>query len=97
MIDLILIIMLIVSLFKPDVLLSKKMKERATDEQKKILTKNLRKIYAILVVTFESAALRRYTETEFVGTIVLIVFLILFFVIALPAIKENLKITKELN
>ena len=41
MIDLILIIMLIVSLAKPDILLSKKMKEKATDEQKNILTKNL--------------------------------------------------------
>ena len=95
MIDLILIIMLIVSLFKPDVLLSKKMKERATDEQKKILTKNLRKIYAIMVATFESLALMRYTE--FVGIILAIVFIILFFVISLQAIKENSKITKELN
>lgn len=95
MIDLILIIMLIVSLFKPDVLLSKKMKERATDEQKKILTKNLRKIYAIMVATFESLALMRYTE--FVGIILATVFIILFFVISLPAIKENSKITKELN
>ena len=95
MIDLILIIMLIVSLFKPDVLLSKKMKERATDEQKKILTKNLRKIYAIMVATFESLALMRYTE--FVGIILAIVFIRLFFVISLQAIKENSKITKELN
>ena len=87
--------MLIVSLFKPDVLLSKKMKERATDEQEKILTKNLRKIYAIIVATFESLALMRYTE--FVGIILTIVFIILFFVISLPAIKENSKITKELN
>lgn len=95
MIDLILIIMLIVSLFKPNVLLSKKMKEKATDEQKNVLTKNLRKIYAIMVATFESLALMRYTEV--VGIILSVVFIILFFTISLPAIKENSKITKELK
>ena len=95
MIDLILIIMLIVSLSKPDILLSKKIKEKANDEQKNILTKNLRKIYAIMIALIESAALIRYTKV--VGTVLEIVFIILFFVISLPAIKENLKITKELN
>lgn len=95
MIDLILIIMIIVSLAKPDILLSKKMKEKANEEQKNILTKNLRKIYAIMVALFESLALMRYKET--VGIILTIVFLILFFVISVPAIKENSKITKELN
>lgn len=95
MIDLILIIMLIISLAKPDILLSKKIREKATDEQKNILTKNSRKIYAIAVATFESLALMRYTE--FVGIILTIIFLILFFVISLPAIKENSRITKELN
>ncbi|CDE13785.1 hypothetical protein [Gemella morbillorum] len=95
MIDLILIIIIIVSLAKPDILLSKKMKEKANEEQKNILTKNLRKIYAIMVALFESLALMRYKET--VGIILTIVFLILFFVISVPAIKENSKITKELN
>ena len=95
MIDLILIIIIIVSLAKPDILLSKKMKEKANEEQKNILTKNLRKIYAIMVALFESPALMRYKET--VGIILTIVFLILFFVISVPAIKENSKITKELN
>lgn len=95
MIDLILIIIIIVSLAKPDILLSKKMKKKANEEQKNILTKNLRKIYAIMVALFESLALMRYKET--VGIILTIVFLILFFVISVPAIKENSKITKELN
>lgn len=95
MIDLILIIIIIVSLAKPDILLSKKMKEKTNEEQKNILTKNLRKIYAIMVALFESLALMRYKET--VGIILTIVFLILFFVISVPAIKENSKITKELN
>ena len=94
MIDLILIIIIIVSLAKPDILLSKKMKEKANEEQKNILTKNLRKIYAIMVALFESLALMRYKET--VGIILTIVFLILFFVISVPAIKENSKITKEI-
>lgn len=95
MIDLILIIILIISLSKPDILLSKKMKEKATEEQKRILTKNLRKIYAIMIATIESLALMRYTEM--VGVILAIVFIVLFFVISLPAIKENKKITKEIN
>ncbi len=95
MLDLILIILLIVSLSNPDVLLSKKVKERANAEQKVILTKNLRKIYGIMIALFESLALMRYIEI--VGIISSIIFIILFFTISLPAIKENSKITKELN
>ena len=55
----------------------------------------LRKIYAIMIATIESLALMRYTEI--VGVILAIVFIVLFFVISLPAIKENKKITKEIN
>ncbi len=95
MLDLFIIICLIISLFKPDILLAKKMKEKASDEQKVILTKNLRKIYAILVALIESIAIMRYTEI--VGAILTIIFVILFFVISLPAIKENSKIVKQLN
>ncbi len=95
MLDLILIIMLIISLFKPDILLSKKVKEKANDEQKIILTKNIRKSYAIMVALLESLALMRYNET--IGIILGIVFAILAFKISLPANKENSKIMKELN
>ena len=95
MINLILLIMLIVSLGKPDVLLSRKIKEKANDEQKIVLTKNLRKIYAILIGLLESVALLNYSEG--IGIILSIVFLVLFFKISLPAIKENSKINKELN
>ena len=95
MIDLILIILLIVSLAKPDILLSKKIKEKANDEQKTILTKNLRKIYAIIVLAFESIAIMRYNQG--VGLILVIIFFVLFFVISLPATKENSKIIKELK
>lgn len=95
MLDLILIIMLIVSFSKPDVLLSKKMREVANDEQKAILTKNLRKIYAILIGLIESVALIRYFTM--VGIVLSVVCLVLFLVISLPAAKENRKIVKELN
>lgn len=95
MLDLILIIMILISLAKPDILLAKKMKEKANEEQKMILTKNLRKIYAIMVALIESVALMRYTEI--VGIILTIIFIVLFFVISLPAIKENSKIVKELK
>ena len=95
MLDLILIIMLIVSLAKPDILLSKKMKEKASSEQKVILTKNLRKQYSILIGLLESSALIRYIGA--IGAILAIVFIVLFFTVSLPAIKENSKIVKELN
>lgn len=95
MLDLILIIMILISLAKPDILLAKKMKEKANEEQKMVLTKNLRKIYAIMVALIESVALMRYTEM--VGIILTIIFIVLFFVISLPAIKENSKIVKELK
>ena len=95
MLDLILIIMLIVSLFKPDVLLSKKMKEKANEEQKIVLTNNLRKQYFVIVGLLESASLIRHFGT--VGRIIGIVFLVLFFTVCLPAIKETNKIAKELN
>ena len=39
MLDLFLIIILIISLAKPDILLAKKVKEKASDEQKKIIEK----------------------------------------------------------
>ena len=95
MLDLILIIMLIVSLANPDILLAKKIREKANEEQKKILAKNLRKIYAIVIGLLESMALMIYTQM--IGIILGVIFLILFFIIALPAIKENAKITKELK
>lgn len=95
MIDLLLIILLIISLFKPDILLSKKVKERANQEQQAILVKNSRKIYAILVAFFESSALIRYVST--LGAILAIIFFILFITISLPAVKENRRILKELG
>lgn len=95
MIDLILIIFLLVSLAKPDILLSKKIKEKASEEQKEIITKNLRKSYAILIALLESMALIRYNE--FIGIILSIIFIILAFTIAIPANKEIIKIKKELN
>lgn len=95
MLDLILIIMLIVSLAKPDFLLAKKMKEKANEEQKAILVKNLRKIYALLVALLESVALMNYTII--IGGILAVIFLVLFCVIAIPAVKANSKIVKEVN
>ncbi len=95
MLDLILIIMLIVSLSKPDVLLAKKLREKANEDQKKILVKNLRKIYVLMIATFESIALIRYTKI--VGIVLAVIFVILFIIISIPAIKENRSIIKEIN
>ena len=95
MLDLILIILIIISLFKPDILLAKKVKEKASEEQKMTVAKNLRKIYATLVGLIESIALIRYSEI--VGIILAIVFLVLFCIFAIPGIKENSKILKELD
>ncbi len=106
MIDLILIILLIISLFKPDVLLAKRLKEMANEEQKALLVKNERKIYAILVAILESISLATYALTysptytlivRMVGIILTVVFIVLFFVISLPAVRENRKIVKEVT
>lgn len=99
MLDLFLIIMLVISISKPDVLLSKKIKETANDEQKNILAKNLRKILGLMVATFECLALQRYVDNIF-STILLfvgIILLLLFFIFGIPAFKENKKIMKELK
>ena len=87
--------MLIVSLSKPEVLLSKKIREKANEEQKNVLAKNLRKQYAISVAALESVALMRYTSS--IGAILAIVCIVLFFKVALPAKKENDIILKELK
>lgn len=97
MLDLILIILLIISLFKPDILLAKKMRDNANDEQKAILVKNLRKIYVILIGFIESIALIFYESIMWGAIVSTVIFLILFFVISLPAVKQNSKIVKEVN
>lgn len=95
MLDLFLIIILIISLAKPDILLAKKVKEIASDEQKQILVKNYRKIYAILIALFESLAIMRYSSI--IGGVLAIIFIILFFTISWPATKQNKQILKELE
>ena len=95
MIELILIILLIISLAKPDVLLSKKMKEYANESEKVILIKNLRKLYAIFIGLLETGVLLH--SNQLIGGILAIIVIILTFVFALPAKKENAKIIKEIN
>lgn len=95
MLDLFLIIILIISLAKPDILLAKKVKKKASDEQKQILVKNYRKIYAILIALFESLAIMRYSSI--IGGVLAIIFIILFFTISWPATKQNKQILKELE
>ena len=95
MLDLVLIILLIISLAKPEILLSKKVREKANDEQKTVLAKNYRKIYAILIGLLESAAIIRYSDI--IGMLLAIIFIVLFFVISLPALKENKKIVQDLK
>lgn len=96
MIDLILIIIIIISLVDPEILLSKKVKDKASYKQKKILSNNIRKIYAILVGFFETLALTKYIDDY--GIILMIIFIILILKISLPAAKENKRIVKdELN
>ena len=95
MLDLFLIIILIISLAKPDILLAKKVKEKASDEQKQTLVKNYRKIYAILIALFESLAIMRYSTI--VGFVLVIIFFILFFTISWPATKQNKQIINDLG
>lgn len=93
--DLFLIIILIISIAKPDILLAKKVKEKASDEQKQILVKNYRKIYAIIIALFESLAIMRYSTI--IGFVLVIIFFILFFTISWPATKQNKQILKDLE
>ena len=93
--DFFLIIILIISIDKPDILLEKNVKEKASDEQKQILVKNYRKIYAILIALFESLAIMRYSSI--IGGVLAIIFIILFFTISWPATKQNKQILKELE
>lgn len=93
--DLFLIIILIISIAKPDILLAKNVKEKASDEQKQILVKNYRKIYAILIALFESLAIMRYSTI--VGAVLAIILIVLFFTISWPATKQNKQILKELE
>lgn len=95
MLDLFLIIILIISLAKPDILLAKKVKEKASDEQKQTLVNNYRKIYAILIALFESLAIMRYSTI--IGFVLVIIFFILFFTISWPATKQNKQIIKDLE
>lgn len=99
MIDLFLIILLIVSISKPDILLSKKVKERANEEQKNLLAKNIRKVYGILIAVIETMAIRRYVNEDFsiILLIISIILLVLFFILAIPGIRENRKILKDLK
>ena len=77
MLDLFLIIILIISIAKPDILLAKNVKEKASDEQKQILVKNYRKIYAIVIALFESLAIMRYSTI--IGLVLVVIFFILFY------------------
>lgn len=99
MIDLFLIILLIVSISKPDILLSKKVKERANEEQKNLLAKNIRKVYGILIAVIETMAIRRFVNEDFsiILLIISIILLVLFFILAIPGIRENRKILKDLK
>ncbi len=95
MLDLFLIIILIISIAKPDILVAKNVKEKASDEQKQILVKNYRKIYAIVIALFESLAIMRYSTI--IGLVLVVIFFILFFTISWPATKQNKQILKELG
>ena len=95
MLDLILIIILLISLAKPDILLANKVKEKANDEQKDRMLKNNRKIFGILIATFEGAAISRYFPI--IGIIISVILIVLLVTISLPAARENSKIMKELG
>lgn len=100
MLEILLVIMLIISLVKPESILSKKIKERANDEQKAILANNTRKIFPFVFVGFEltvGSLSRIISISETVKIILMIIWLICVFVIIWPIAKESSKIRKELN
>lgn len=96
MIDIILIIFLIVSWFKPEVLLSKKMKEKATEEEQKILVSNYKKYISCFILFLESYSIENNYSAG-IGLILIIISFILLLKFGWPAIKENSKIVKEIK
>jgi hypothetical protein len=62
-------------------------KEKVLDEQKQILVKNYRKIYAILIALFESLAIMRYSTI--VGS-VLALFLLFYFLQFLGLLQNRI-------
>ena len=99
MIDLILIIILIISISKPEIMLkfiSKTLREKATKEEKENLIVDLRTAVLYSVLLLESLAISNYTV--FISIILIIIFGILWVEKAYPAIrriKQTVKILKE--
>ena len=99
MIDLILIIILIISISKPEIILkfiSKTLREKATKEEKENLIVDLRTAVLYSVLLLESLAISNYTV--FISIILIIIFGILWVEKAYPAIrriKQTVKILKE--
>jgi len=99
MISIILIILLIVSISKPDIFLSAKNKAKLSEEEIKKYANNSRKIYSIIIILFESTSLITYGSEilSIIGIIAAIVSIILFFKLSLPAIKENKAMLEKNN
>ncbi len=95
MLDIILIIALIISFSKPEIFLSKTQKEKANEEERKILANGVRSVMCILILGFESLSLMRYTE--YLGFILDVICIILFLVIGIPALKKYEKTRKEVE
>ena len=68
---------------------------KALNQVKKILIKNIRKSYSLLVALIESMAISRYQET--IGWILTLIMAILVATIAIPAGMANKKIKEEIK
>ena len=89
------VIMLILILIKPDILISKKIKSLANDEQLKELITNLKKTYSIGCATIIGILL--FDFSTILSLIIVIPMLILLFTVGLPASKKASNILKELG
>ncbi len=92
-IEMAVVIFLVISYFKPNILLSKKVREKVDEKQKEILVKNRREIYFLLVVTFEFVTDTVVAPWWF--NLFTISFCIVMWILTIPQIKENRKIIKE--
>ncbi len=96
MLTLVLLVFIIISYSKPELLISKKIKENATDEEKNIVSKNLRNIYITIILLIEGSSLISRTSgilqiLGFVFAVIGIVCIVKF----IPKFKENKEILNK--
>lgn len=97
MAQLILIVIFIMAVIKPDLMIGKEYKEKATEEQKEKLYKNARITYGSFAGFFAGESIFLLMDSSLLTLVFTIGFFVLLFTTIIPAMKETSQITKELK